>query len=108
MFDRPKPGSLEGARNHIDKLNNAIDNNELLFWGITFLNTPAIIGAICLWNISKENDTDEVGFDLMPRFQGKAIMKEAFSAVITCGFEILEAGKLVGGYIMKIPGQSHS
>ena len=93
--DRPKPNSLEDARNHIDKLNNGIDNNEFIFWGITLLNNPAIIGTICLWNISKENYTAEVGFDLMPGFQGKGIMKEALSEVIAYGFESLKVRRLV-------------
>ena len=94
--DRPKPNSLADARNHIDKLNNGIDNNESIFWGITLLNNPAIIGTICLWNISKENYTAEVGFDLMPGFQGKGIMKEAFSEVTRYGFETLKVRRLVG------------
>ncbi len=93
--DRPKPNSLEDARNHIDKLNNGIDNNELVFWGITLLHHLPIIGTICFWNISKENYTAEVGFDLMPVFQGKGIMKEAFSEVIRHGFEILKVRRLV-------------
>ena len=93
--DRPKPNSLADARNHIDKLNNGIDNNESIFWGITLLNNPAIIGTICLWNISKENYTAEVGFDLMPGFQGKGIMKEAFSEVARYGFETLKVRRLV-------------
>jgi [ribosomal protein S5]-alanine N-acetyltransferase len=94
--DRPKPNSLADARNHIDKVNNGIDNNESAFWGITLLNNPAIIGTICLWNISKENHTAEVGFDLMPVFQGKGIMKEALSEVATYGFETMKVTKLVG------------
>jgi ribosomal-protein-alanine N-acetyltransferase len=94
--DRPKPNSLEDARNHIDKLNHGIDNNESIFWGITLLNNPSIIGTSCLWNISKENDTAEVGFDLMPGFQGKGIMKEALSEVTRYGFETLKIRRLVG------------
>ena len=93
--DRPKPNSLADARNHIDKLNNGIDNNESIFWGITLLNNPAIIGTICLWNISKENYTAEVGFDLMPGFQGKGIMKEALSEVTRYAFETLNFRRLV-------------
>jgi [ribosomal protein S5]-alanine N-acetyltransferase len=93
--DRPKPNSLEDARKHIDKLNNGIDNNELIFWGITLSNNSPVIGTICLWNISKENDTAEVGFDLMPGFQGKGIMKEAFSEVTRYGFEMLKVRRLV-------------
>jgi ribosomal-protein-alanine N-acetyltransferase len=94
--DRPKPGSLTDARNHIDKLNTATNSNESIAWGIILLDNPAIIGTICLWNISKENDTAEVGFDLMPGFQGKGIMREALSEVIRYAFEILKTGKVIG------------
>jgi ribosomal-protein-alanine N-acetyltransferase len=94
--ERPKPNSLADARSHINKLNNGIENNELIFWGITFLNNnPAIIGTICLWNISKENYTAEVGFDLMTDFQGKGIMKEALSEVTRYGFQTLKFRRLV-------------
>ena len=94
--DRRPPNSLADARNHIDKLNDGIDNNESIFWGITFLNNPSIIGTICLWNISKENYTAEVGYDLMPGFQGRGIMKEAFSKVATYGLETLKLKRLTG------------
>jgi len=94
--DRAKPNSLADARTHINKLNNGIDNNESVFWSITLLNNgSALIGTICLWNISKENDTAEVGFDLMPGFQGKGIMKEALSEVTRYAFETLKFRRLV-------------
>jgi [ribosomal protein S5]-alanine N-acetyltransferase len=93
--DRPKPNSPADAGNHINKVNNGIDNNESIYWGITLLNTTAIIGTICLWNISKEDYTAEVGFELMPGFQGQGIMKEAFSEVTRYGFETLKLTRLV-------------
>lgn len=91
---RAKPNSLDDVRNHIQKLNNGIDNNESIFWGISLLNNREIIGTICLWNIDKENDTAEVGFDLMPDFQEKGIMKEALSEVAGFGFETLKLKRL--------------
>jgi len=94
--DRPKPNSLQDARDHIDKVNNGIANNESVFWGITLLDNNSIIGTICLWNISKENYTAEVGFDLMPAFQEKGIMSEAFSEVARYAFETLKVRRLVG------------
>ena len=94
--DRPKPNSLQDARDHIDRVNNGIANNEAIFWGITLLDNNSIIGTICLWNISKENYTAEVGFDLMPGFQGKGIMSEAFSEVARYGFDTLKIRRLVG------------
>jgi ribosomal-protein-alanine N-acetyltransferase len=94
--DRPKPNSLQDARNHINKLNNGIANNESVAWGITLLHTTPIIGTICLWNISKEAHTAEVGFDLKPGFEGQGIMSEAFSEVCTYAFKTLKIKKLVG------------
>ena len=94
--DRPRPNALADARKHIEKVNNGIDNNEAIFWGISLLNGSAIIGTICLWNISKENYTAEVGFDLMPAFQEKGIMSEAFSEVARYAFETLKVRRLVG------------
>ena len=94
--DRPKPNSLQDARDHINKVNNGVANNDSIFWGITLLDNNSIIGTICLWNISKENDTAEVGFDLMPGFQGKGIMSEAFSEVARYGFETLKVRRFVG------------
>jgi ribosomal-protein-alanine N-acetyltransferase len=94
--DRPKPNSLQDARDHINKLNNGIANNELIFWGITLLDTAPIIGTICLWNISKETYTAEVGFDLKPAYEGKGIMSEAFSEICAYAFETLKIKKLVG------------
>ena len=88
--DRPKPNSLQDARDHIDKVNNGIANNEAIFWGITLLDNNSIIGTICLWNISKENYTAEVGFDLMPGFQGKGIMQEALVKVLDFGFNSIK------------------
>ena len=94
--DRPRPNSITDAKNHIDKVNSGIDNNESIYWGITLLNNPTVIGTICLWNISKENYTAEVGFELATDFQGKGLMKEAFAEVISYGFETLKVRRLVG------------
>lgn len=94
--DRPKSNSLVDARNHIDRVNNGIDKNESVFWGIALINNQKIVGTICLWNISKEDETADVGFELMPEFQGMGIMQEAFFEVIKYGFGTLRVKKLAG------------
>lgn len=47
------------------------------------------VGTICLWNFSPENDSAEVGYELLPAFQGKGYMQEALAKVIEFGFEEL-------------------
>jgi len=90
FLDRPKANSIEDARKFIDKINNGICNNEFVMWAITLKNTNKLIGTICYWNISKEDDRAEIGYELNPGFQGKGIMQEAISKVIDFGFEIMK------------------
>jgi len=90
FLDRPKAASIEDAIEFIHKINNGIDNNELISWVINFKNHPILMGTIGLWNISKENCSAEIGYELNPKFQGKGIMQEAFPKVVSFGFEIMK------------------
>lgn len=86
-LSRQKTNSVEEAREFITKINDGIKNNESLYWGITFKENPVVVGTICLWNISKENDMAEIGYELIPEYHGKGIMQEAMTKVIEFGFE---------------------
>jgi len=87
FLDRPKAISIDEAKQFIYKINGVIDKNESVYWAITLKNENKVIGTICYWNISKENDMAEVGYELHPSFQGKGIMQEALLKVIDFGFE---------------------
>jgi ribosomal-protein-alanine N-acetyltransferase len=58
-------------------------------WAITLKNEPKLIGTIVYWNIIKEKDEAEVGYELLPQWHGKGIMQEALSKVIEFGFTTL-------------------
>src|SRR5437868_13096004 len=77
FLDRPKATTIDEARQFINKINDGINKNESVYWAITFKNDSKLIGTICYWNISKENDRAEIGYELQPRYQGKGIMQEA-------------------------------
>lgn len=81
-LDNKRHETIDETEKYIDKINNGIGENEWIQWGITLKESDKIIGTICLWNISKENKTAEVGYELMPEYQGKGIMQEALIAVI--------------------------
>jgi RimJ/RimL family protein N-acetyltransferase len=87
FLDRPKAITIEEAKQFIYKINDGINKNEWVYWAITLKNETKLIGTICYWNISKENDRAEVGYELHPRYQGKGIMQEALLKVIDFGFE---------------------
>jgi ribosomal-protein-alanine N-acetyltransferase len=87
FLERTKASSVEDARKFIHQINSGIDNNEGMYWGIHLKDDNKIIGTICFWNISAENCTAEIGYELHPDFQGKGYMQEAIEMVIQYGFE---------------------
>jgi len=78
----------------IKKINDGIENNNFISWGITLKENSKIIGTICLWNFSKDNKKAEVGYDLNPLFQRKGIMGEALKNIIAFGFNELRLNKI--------------
>ena len=93
-IDRPKVTVIEETHAFISKISNGIANNEWIFWAIELKNSDKLIGTICLWNISKEEASAEIGFELHPEQQGKGIMQEATAKVIEFGFSVMQLRKI--------------
>jgi [ribosomal protein S5]-alanine N-acetyltransferase len=85
---RKKAETLKDAQDFIAKINKSVANNDSIYWGIKLKNSDALIGTICLWNIEKDTLTAEIGYELLPDFQGKGIMQEAVSSVIKYSFKL--------------------
>ena len=82
--------TIAEAEEFISKINKAVNENDSVLWGITYLNDPSIIiGTICLWNFKKENYRSEIGYILHPDHWRKGIMKEAINSVVDYGFNVL-------------------
>lgn len=86
---------IQQAHDLIQKRNQSITKNEVLVWAISFKNDPVLMGTLCLWNISHENSTVEIGYDLLPQFHGKGIMQEAIASVIDFSFKNLGFKRIV-------------
>jgi ribosomal-protein-alanine N-acetyltransferase len=94
-FIKRKPmSSLELAKQFIEDRNKDISQKIIYYWGITLKNNPQLIGTICFWNLSDNKTYAEIGYDLMPEFQHKGIMNEAFKEVILFGIETLKLHKI--------------
>lgn len=83
FIERNLPKNISDVEEFID-LRNA-DPNPFYFI-IETLSTNELAGAICLWNINKENKYAEVGYELLPAFQGKGIMTSALREIINLAF----------------------
>ena len=96
-IERPenrKTKSIADAVRFIKELDEYLETNKSVTWGITLQNDPKMIGTICLWNFSRNYKIAEVGYDLHPKFQGKGIMNESLKKVIEYGFKKLELDKI--------------
>lgn len=87
--------TMEDAINFINKINENIKNNNSLYWVITLTETKTFVGTICLFDFSDEKNSCEIGYELMTKFQGQGIMKEAAVAVINYTFQTLQFQKMV-------------
>ena len=62
-----------------------------IYWVLALKESPdQCIGAISLWQFSKDRKTAEVGYDLHPHYQGKGYMSEALRVVLEFGFNTLD------------------
>lgn len=69
-------------------------NNEIVFWGISLQNNIKLIGTICLWKFSEDRKTAELGYELLPEYQGKGMMSEAVNFVLNYGLKDLDLHKI--------------
>jgi ribosomal-protein-alanine N-acetyltransferase len=85
LIDRPIATTIDDARQFISKIIAA----QAMMWVITLKDNPKLIGTIVYWNIVKEKDEAEVGYELLPQYRGQGIMHEALLKVIEFGFKTL-------------------
>ena len=85
-IDRPIATELEDMYKLILKINDGIDQNDAIGWGITLKNENRLIGTIGYHIIEKEHYRAEIGYMLLPSAWKKGYMSEAIQAVIDFGF----------------------
>lgn len=87
---RPLTKTTEEALEHIAQIDNTIDTNVGINWGITLKDNPNVIGVIGYYRIKPEHYRAEIGYMLLPEFHGKGIIPEAVKTVINYGFNEME------------------
>ncbi|MBU2583832.1 MAG: GNAT family N-acetyltransferase [Bacteroidetes bacterium] len=95
-LDRPKANAIDDARQFINKINDSISKNELIYWAINLKDNSKLIGTICLWKISTQQSNAEVGFELLPDHQGKGVMQGVLPKIIDFGFKTIKLQLIEG------------
>ena len=84
------PENEEEVVRFIQKINDSISQNASIYWALSLQNQAKLMGTICLWNLSPETNSAEIGFSLHPEFQKQGFMQEALKAVLAFGFGKME------------------
>lgn len=90
-----KPDTALGeSRAYIEKMNQGVADNKWIIWAMEHKGSGKVIGTISIWNINQEEMRGELGFGIVPAYQGKGLMTEALSEVTKYGLEKLALKKL--------------
>ena len=85
---RTKATSIEDANQFITKILSSAPEQSI-YWGISLKEEQRLVGTICLWNISKDRRSAEIGYELLPDYHGKRLIQEAIEIVIQHAFQYM-------------------
>jgi [ribosomal protein S5]-alanine N-acetyltransferase len=86
---RPRHSHISQTRKFIKMINDGIHKKNWFYWAICLHDHPELIGTICLWNFSDDQNSIELGYELHPEYHRKGYMDEAVKRVIRFSFETL-------------------
>lgn len=97
LVGRETPTNLSQTEEFIAKIEGMVERRECMYWGLALKEENSLIGTICCWNFDVQNEIVEVGYEMLPEFRRRGLMKEALSKVIEYSFESLNA-KLITAF----------
>jgi ribosomal-protein-alanine N-acetyltransferase len=86
---RPLVKDHEDAMEHIKMIKEKIENNTGINWAIRLKDNSKLLGIIGFYRLQPENYRAEIGYIILPEFQGKGLVPEAVTRLIKFGFEDL-------------------
>lgn len=82
--------SMDETKVYLDRMNKGIDANAWIIWAIEHRQTGRVIGTISIWNLKAEQVSGELGYGIIPDYQGQGLMREALLAVVDYGFSVMK------------------
>ena len=81
--------ALDETKVYIDKTNAGVDAGKWVIWAIGLKGQAKVIGTISIWNLNPERESGELGYGIIPDYQGRGLMKESLLAVADYGFDAM-------------------
>lgn len=93
---RPLIVNHEEALAHIKMMDDKIINNKGINWAITLKGDDTMLGVIGHYQINQEHYRAEIGYMILPEFNGKGITTEAVNCVVEYGFNTMQLHSIEG------------
>lgn len=88
-INRPNQTNMVEVLTFIQHRNADMDQGDCFYWALGLKETDTLIGTTCLFRFNQERTEAEIGYELSPAYQGKGLMQEAVSKVLTFGLQEL-------------------
>jgi len=83
---RPLQRTTDDALEMITKINDMIEANDGINWGVELKSNGKIIGSVSFHRIEKEHSRGEIGYMIHPDYWGQGIVTEAAKVIVNYGF----------------------
>lgn len=90
FLQRKADHSLEQTEKFLARIYQNQRLHMSLYWGIQLQENSNVIGTIGLWDFRARQKSAELGFEILPQFQGQKLMKESVAAILDLAFYTLE------------------
>ncbi len=81
--------NIEETKAYIEKMNKGVEENKWIIWAIEHKQSQKVIGVVSIWNINIEKGSGELGYGIIPDYQGKGLMREVLLGVADYGFDVM-------------------
>ena len=85
---------LAGSLAYIKHMETGVSEGKWLIWALEEKETHKVIGTVCIWNFSTDKKTAELGYGIIPEYQGKGLMSEALLSIIDYSFNVFDMNLL--------------
>lgn len=89
-LDRPRASSTDDALAFIRRIQSVVQEKQGLFWAIRLKQEQVFAGTVALFSFNEERTRAELGYELLPGFKGRGLMREVLPAVIAWSFETIK------------------
>lgn len=97
FVDRILCTTHQEAAEFIAKIIEGTSTGEWHYWAVLSKEPDETFqGTVCLWNFSQRGLEAEIGYELLPQFQGRGLMVEVVQAVVQFGFDVLRLQHING------------